>query len=223
MNDFLINALQISKTYLSGHTILKILDHIDFAVKPGEFIAIMGASGSGKSTLLHILGCLDRPTMGRYLFSGMDLSKATDVQLARIRNHQIGFIFQSFNLIAELNVLENVELPFIYAPAGKRRARRHAINAVSRVGLAHRMYHRPAQLSGGEMQRAAIARALAVDPELILADEPTGNLDARTGEEIIDLLAGLHGAGKTIIIVTHDRKVASCAQKIMTLQNGSLT
>lgn len=222
MNDLLIRAQQVSKTYTFGEKRLQILDRIDFCVKVGEFVAIMGPSGSGKSTLMHILGCMDRPSSGKYLFSGADLSRATDRQLARIRSHRIGFVFQSFNLIFGLDLLENVELPFIYAPPQHRKNRRHAMDAIAQVGLSNRIHHRPSQLSGGEMQRAAIARALAVDPELILADEPTGNLDARTGQGILDLLADLHTEGKTIVLVTHDRNVASCAQKVITLENGTL-
>ncbi len=222
MNDLLIRAQQVSKTYTFGEKRLQILDRIDFCVKVGEFVAIMGPSGSGKSTLMHILGCMDRPSSGKYLFSGADLSMATDRQLARIRSHRIGFVFQSFNLIFGLDLLENVELPFIYAPPQHRKNRKHAMEAIAQVGLSNRIHHRPSQLSGGEMQRAAIARALAVDPELILADEPTGNLDARTGQGILDLLADLHTEGKTIVLVTHDRNVASCAQKVITLENGTL-
>lgn len=222
MNDLLISAEKISKTYSSGEKTLKILTNVNFSVKQGQFIAIMGPSGSGKSTLMHILGCMDRPESGRYIFSGIDLSQATDRQLARIRGHHIGFVFQSFNLIYGLDVLENVELPFVYAPAGHRKPRERAKEAIIKVGLKDRMHHRPAQLSGGEMQRAAIARALAVDPDLILADEPTGNLDAKTGIGILNLLADLHKAGKTIVLVTHDLNVASCAQKIVTLENGTL-
>ncbi|MDZ7831811.1 MAG: ABC transporter ATP-binding protein [Desulfobacterales bacterium] len=222
MNDLLIRAQQVSKTYTFGEKRLQILDRIDFCVKVGEFVAIMGPSGSGKSTLMHILGCMDRPSSGKYLFSGADLSRATDRQLARIRSHRIGFVFQSFNLIFGLDLLENVELPFIYAPPQHRKNRRHAMEAIAQVGLSNRIHHRPSQLSGGEMQRAAIARALAVNPELILADEPTGNLDARTGQGILDLLSDLHTAGKTIVLVTHDQNVASCAQKVITLENGTL-
>jgi putative ABC transport system ATP-binding protein len=156
------------------------------------------------------------------MFFGKDLSQATDRQLARIRSHHIGFVFQSFNLIYGLDVLENVELPFVYAPPGHRKPRERAREAIIKVGLKERMHHRPAQLSGGEMQRAAIARALVVDPDLILADEPTGNLDAKTGIGILNLLADLHKAGKTIVLVTHDPNVASWAQKTVTLENGTL-
>jgi putative ABC transport system ATP-binding protein len=222
MNDLLISAEKISKTYRSGENTLQILTNVDFSVKQGRFIAIMGPSGSGKSTLMHILGCMDRPESGRYIFSGKDLSQATDRQLARIRSHHIGFVFQSFNLIYGLDVLENVELPFVYAPPGHRKSSEYAKEAIIKVGLKDRMHHRPAQLSGGEMQRAAIARALVVDPDLILADEPTGNLDAKTGIGILNLLADLHKAGKTIVLVTHDPNVASWAQKTVTLENGTL-
>ncbi len=222
MNSPLIQAEHLVKIYAEGSRELRILDSIDLAVGHGEFTAIMGPSGSGKSTLLHILGCMDRPNAGRYLFAGLDLTKARENHLARLRSCRIGFVFQSFNLIHNLNVLENVELPFLYAPRGKRKSRRNAEMAIDLVGLSHRMLHRPAQLSGGELQRAAIARALAVDPELILADEPTGNLDAKTGRDILELLAGMQSAGKTIIMVTHDPKVAGYAKKVMTLENGRL-
>lgn len=222
MGDLLVRAEQIVKTYASGGRDLRILDGVSLAAGRGEFIAVMGPSGSGKSTLLHILGCMDRPSAGRYLFSGRDVSCAADRELARLRSHCIGFVFQGFNLVHNLDVLENVELPFLYAPAENRKSRGHALEAIERVGLCHRLRHRPPALSGGEMQRVAIARALAVDPDLVLADEPTGNLDARTGTEILELLAGLPAAGKTIILVTHDRQVAAYAQKIVTLENGIL-
>ncbi len=200
------------------------LSNISFKIERGEFIAIMGPSGSGKSTLMHILGCLDRPTTGSYYLDNRDVTALTNKELSIIRNHSIGFVFQSYNLIFQLNVIENVEVPLIY----NRMSRNHdsgmdkCLKAIEAVGLGERMRHRPSELSGGEMQRVAIARALVNNPLIVLADEPTGNLDSKTGEEIMDILKGLNEECRTVIIVTHDEKVASYANRIVKLKDGSI-
>lgn len=200
------------------------LSNISFKIERGEFVAIMGPSGCGKSTLMHILGCLDRPTMGNYYLENRDVTALNNKELSIIRNHSIGFVFQSYNLIFQLNVIENVEVPLIY----DRMLRNHdsgrdrCLRAVEAVGLGGRIRHRPSELSGGELQRVAIARALVNDPLILLADEPTGNLDSKTGEEIMDILKGLNEEGRTVIMVTHDEKVASCANRIVKLKDGSI-
>ena len=196
------------------------LHALDLAVGRGDFVAVTGASGSGKSTLLHILGGLDRPSEGSYRFDGRDMSALDDDERSRLRASHIGFVFQSFHLLPQLSVLENVALPFLYAPAGARDARERAAAALAKVGLSHRLAHRPSELSGGEMQRAAIARAIVVDPELVLADEPTGNLDSTTGAQILDVLAALNDAGTTLVLVTHDHDVAARARRRMHLKDG---
>lgn len=216
----LIETKGLRKEYRMGSTTLHVLKGVDFFVKTGEFVAVMGASGSGKSTLLHILGCLDRPDSGSYLFRGKDVLSASDMDLSRIRATQIGFVFQTFNLLPELNVLENVELPFLYSPSARPDIGACVARAIEQVGLQDRMRHRPSELSGGEMQRVAIARAIVIDPALVLADEPTGNLDSGTGREILALFQDLHARGATIVIVTHDRSVASHAQRMVMLRDG---
>ena len=180
----------------------------------------MGPSGSGKSTLLHILGCLERPCSGLYLLDGRDISNASDRELSNIRANHIGFVFQTLNLLPQLNLFENVELPFLYSSLDALKVKERVIRAVKQVGLIDRLNHRPAELSGGEMQRMAIARALAIEPALILADEPTGNLDSGTSSEILELFQSLHNDGATILMVTHDGEVASHAQRVMTLRDG---
>lgn len=205
-----------------GSSEVRALRGVDLDIDTGEFAAIVGRSGSGKSTLMHLLGCLDRPTRGRYLLAGTPVESLEDVPLSKIRNERIGFVFQSFNLIAQHNVLENVELPMIYGgvPADERRER--ALRILDRVGLADKTQHRPSELSGGECQRVAIARAIAVEPPLVLADEPTGNLDSSTGESIMQLFDDLHRQGTTILLVTHSSEVADRANRIIEMHDGSV-
>jgi putative ABC transport system ATP-binding protein len=218
----MLKLVQVVKTYGSAENLLTVLQHIDLAILDGEFVAIVGPSGAGKSTLLNILGCLDRPTRGDYLLMGENVAQFDDEQLSRVRRTRIGFVFQSFQLISHLSVLENVEMPLFYlrVPRGKRRARCREL--LDRVGLAARLGHRPSQLSGGECQRVAIARALANDPALILADEPTGNLDSGTSTEIMRVIGELNAAGRTILLITHDPNVAQAAKRCVTLRDGRI-
>jgi len=216
-------ALQaVTKVYPRGAVSVRALAGVTLGVERGEFVAIMGPSGSGKSTLLSILGCLDRPSEGEYWLEGERVSGLDDVALSRIRNRRIGFVFQSFHLIPELSVLENVETPLLYGgvPEGEWGGR--ATACLERVGIAHRATHRPAELSGGEAQRAAIARALVMEPSVILADEPTGNLDTATGDEIAALLRGLHAEGRTVLLVTHNEGLAAQAQRTVRLRDGRI-
>jgi putative ABC transport system ATP-binding protein len=212
----------LGKTYRLGTREVSVLRGLDLSVQDGEYLAIMGPSGSGKSTLLNILGCLDRPTHGRYLLAGQDVSRLDDNQLSAIRGHRIGFVFQAYNLIAQLNVLENIEVPMYYGrvPAGPSAAR--ARDLARMVGLGDRLTHRPFELSGGEQQRVAIARALTNDPVILLADEPTGNLDSQSGAEIMQILDQLHQRGRTLIIVTHDPQVAARTQRTIHLLDGRI-
>lgn len=218
MDQALIELSKVNKEIRLGNGHLSILKDIDLSVRPGEFVAIIGASGSGKSTLLNILGLLDKPSAGSYHFKGKPVDQMKDDQLARIRNQEIGFVFQSFNLIPYYSALRNVEVPLAYASAPDRRA--IAQKLLDRVGLSERLDHRPAVLSGGEKQRVAIARALSVNPSLILADEPTGALDSRSGQEIISIFKEMHDEGKTIIMVTHDPGIASHAQRTIVVRDG---
>lgn len=222
LGDPIIQARGISKIYPLGSREITVLKEIDFVVAESEFVAVMGPSGSGKSTLLHILGCLDRPTSGTYHFNGIDIAHAPDRLLSRTRATSIGFIFQTFNLIPSLSVYENVELPFIYSSRNPGAEFETIGQAIERVGLSDRVNHKPAELSGGEMQRVAIARAIAINPRLILADEPTGNLDSETGSGVMDLFDALHCTGATIVMVTHDDAVAAHAQRRLTLKDGSI-
>ena len=210
----------VSKTYQMGTNTVDALKDVSLSFNKGEFWAIMGPSGSGKSTLLNLLGCLDRPTVGDYTLGGRDVANMNDQELSVVRGQMLGFVFQSFNLIAQLDVLENIEVPLFYQgiPAVKSRAK--ALQLAKRVGLDDRAHHRPTELSGGQQQRVAIARALVNDPILVLADEPTGNLDTSTGNEIMEILVELHSQGGTIIMVTHEEEVAAHAQKILTMRDG---
>ena len=218
----LIRTHELAKTYVMGTVEVRALRGVDLDIAQGEFMSIIGRSGSGKSTLMHLLGCLDRPTGGRYRLEGTAIETMDDTQLSRIRNERIGFVFQSFNLIAQHSVVENVELPLVYLGKDKIERRERAVQLLERVGLATKTENKPTELSGGELQRAAIARALVADPLLLLADEPTGNLDSRTGEEIMGLFRELHAQGSTIIMVTHDTDVACQADRVIEMQDGKI-
>lgn len=218
----LIELRNLHKEYTMGTVRVHALRGINLTVEEGEYIAIMGPSGSGKSTMLNLLGCLDRPTTGNYFLGGVDVSMLDDDQLSAIRSRRLGFIFQSYNLIAQLSVLENIEIPLFYQGQTEKASRLRAQELAGLVGLGGRVAHRPSELSGGEQQRVAIARALANDPLTILADEPTGNLDSATGEEILQLLDELHLAKKTMVIVTHDETVAARARRIIRLRDGQI-
>ncbi|MCX6785993.1 MAG: ABC transporter ATP-binding protein [Candidatus Komeilibacteria bacterium] len=216
----LISVAKLSKDYVNDEVVTPVLSNLSFTIKAGEFVAIMGPSGSGKSTLMHILGFLDRPSSGSYLFKGQDTSVFTDTELAKIRNNDVGFVFQSFFLMSKTTVLENVKLPLIYSaePAKEKKAK----EAVEAVGLTHRLNHFSNQLSGGEKQRVAIARALVNNPDVIFADEPTGNLDSKSGNQIMEILERLNTAGKTIILVTHEQDTANHAERIIKLYDGAI-
>ncbi|MDY7042133.1 MAG: ABC transporter ATP-binding protein [Chloroflexota bacterium] len=221
-DNLVIEARQLSKIYHKGRIALPALRQATLYVRRGEFVAVMGPSGSGKSTLLNLLGCLDCPSDGVYYLEHRDVSRLSDGQLARVRNARIGFVFQTFNLLPTLSALRNVELPLLY----RRRAGdacRRARAMLERVGLGTRFHHRPAELSGGECQRVAIARALVGDPTIILADEPTGNLDSATGAEVLDLLSELHSEGRTIVLVTHETGIARRADRVLWMRDGVLT
>ncbi len=217
-----VDIRKLSKTYQLGFVRVPALREIDLQIEPGQFVAVMGPSGSGKSTLLNLLGCLDRPTAGRYYLDGEDVSRLDDDRLSLIRGKRIGFVFQSYNLIGQLNVLENIQLPMFYQGFSEQASAEHAQQLAVTVGLADRLRHRPSELSGGQQQRVAIARALANDPVIILADEPTGNLDSASGAEILGILDRLHAARKTLIIVTHDTEIAARAQRIIHLHDGRI-
>jgi putative ABC transport system ATP-binding protein len=218
----LINLEQVSKNYRMGDVAVLALRNISLAIKEGEFVAVMGASGSGKSTLMNIIGCLDRPTEGRYLLAGHLVSDLDRNTLAEVRNWLLGFVFQSFNLLPRASALENVQLPMLYAGISAGERRRRANEALARVGLGNRLEHRPSQLSGGQQQRVAIARAVVMNPRLILADEPTGNLDSRTSVEIMALFQELRGLGMTIMLVTHEPDIAEFASRVVVLKDGRI-
>lgn len=218
----LIQLENIYKIYKLGDTEVHALDGITLGIEQGEFIAIVGPSGSGKSTLMNILGCLDTPTEGSYLFEGKDMSKLSDDQLAIIRNKHIGFVFQSFNLLPKLDAVENVEVPLTYAGKKGPARRERAVKMLEMVGLGDRIHHKPKELSGGQQQRVAIARALSTDPPVILADEPTGNLDSKSGSEIMQILKELNKSGKTVILITHDINIAKQAQRNVHIQDGKI-
>jgi putative ABC transport system ATP-binding protein len=222
MNTPIVEATEIVKNYHKETATIPVLRSVCLRMVKGEFLAVMGASGSGKSTLLNIIGCLDRPTSGSYLLDGVDVLKSSDDQLSRMRSRYLGFVFQTFNLISNLTVVENVELPFLYQTINQEEILERVHTAIEQVGLGNRLNHRPAELSGGEMQRVAIARALAIEPKLILADEPTGNLDSLNSKEIMFLLKRLHNQGGTIILVTHDPQVASYADSCVTISDGQI-
>jgi len=212
----------VTKTYKMGTVTLNALDGVSMDVEPGEYIAIMGPSGCGKSTLLNLLGCLDRPSTGRYLLGGDDVSLMDDDELSEIRGTRLGFIFQSYNLVQQLNVIENIEVPLYYQGYPAEESRAIATAFAERVGLGDRLFHKPYELSGGQQQRVGIARALTNDPLVILADEPTGNLDSRSGTEILELFDEMHRAGKTMIMVTHDDEIGNRAQRVIRLRDGHI-
>ena len=218
----MIEMQDIVKQYTLGGEIIYALDHVSLRVEKGEYVTIIGPSGSGKSTLMNLIGCLDTADSGTYLLNGKPIRKYREKQLAEVRSKQIGFIFQGFNLLPKLSALENVELPMIYQGVRATERKKRAVAALERVGLGGRMKHRPNQLSGGQQQRCAIARAIAVNPSLILADEPTGNLDQKTGREILNIFDELHQAGNTIVLITHDPKVALCGQQMIRIEDGRL-
>ena len=205
-----------------GGSFIDALRAVDLDVFRNEYLAIMGQSGSGKSTLMNILGCLDRPTAGEYKLNGKRVSRMNDVQLARIRNHEIGFVFQTFNLLPRMTALANVEVPLVYSGMKRKERDARAMQALERVGLSDRMTHRPSEMSGGQRQRVAIARALVTNPSIVLADEPTGNLDSNTGEEIMRLFDELHGEGNTLIVVTHEEHIAAHAGRVVRLSDGDI-
>ncbi|MBA7530688.1 putative ABC transporter ATP-binding protein YknY [subsurface metagenome] len=216
----MLEIKKIKKIYQMGKVKVEALRGVSFYIDKGEFVAIMGPSGSGKSTLMHIIGCLDQPTEGSFVIGGKDVSKLNDDRLAEIRNKSIGFVFQQYNLLSRTSILHNVEIPLIYAGLKSKQRRKLAMQALESVGLGDRVKHKPNEISGGEKQRAAIARALVNDPLIILADEPTGNLDTKTGEEIMKIFYKLHQQGNTIIMVTHEAEVARHARRIIHLRDG---
>lgn len=218
----MISLQGITKAYEVGKEKMEVLKNIHLSVKSGEFVAIMGPSGSGKSTLMNIIGCLDRPTKGKYFLDGMDVSELKDAELARVRNSSIGFVFQQFHLLPRLTALKNVELPMIYSGIGKKERRERAEEALRKMGLADRMDYLPNALSGGQRQRVAIARAIVNHPKLILADEPTGALDTKTSRSIMELFARLNKEGVTIVVVTHEPEVAKYAERIIMLRDGEI-
>lgn len=218
----LIEADHISKVYEGGGGEIRALDGVSLKVARGEFLAIVGRSGSGKSTLMNMLGCLDTPTGGAYYLEGQNVAHLPEERLSKIRNREIGFVFQGFNLIPDMNALENVELPLRYRGMKKEERKKLSAEALARVGLEGRMTHRPAQMSGGQQQRVAIARAIAASPPIILADEPTGNLDSKSGGEVMQILKKLNGEGRTVVLITHDDRIAAMADRIVRLQDGKI-
>jgi putative ABC transport system ATP-binding protein len=220
MTGPVLSLRDVRKTYVMGDLRVDALAGVSMDVQEGEYVAVMGPSGSGKSTLMHILGCLDVPTSGTYELAGTDVSQMTETELAEVRNRRIGFVFQGFNLLPTLNAWRNVELPLLYAGLPRDVRRERAAQALDKVGLADRMEHRPGELSGGQQQRVAVARALVTDPSLILADEPTGNLDSRATADVLGLLDELSAAGRTIMLITHESDVAAAAQRTVRIRDG---
>lgn len=218
----LVTVKDICKIYNPGENEVRALDNVSLSIDKGEYVAIIGQSGSGKSTLMNMLGCLDTPTSGEYYLNGSDVSALSDDELSDIRNKEIGFIFQGFNLIANLTAIENVELPLIYRGVSKKERNDLAVEALKMVGLSHRMDHKPSEMSGGQQQRVAIARAIAAKPPVILADEPTGNLDSASSKEIIAILKGLHRDGRTVILITHDNEIADQAKRVIRIIDGKI-
>jgi putative ABC transport system ATP-binding protein len=222
MSTPIVELKQVVKEYVNGPLRVTALRGINLRIEPGEYAVIMGASGSGKSTLLNLLGCLDHVSGGEYMLGGEFVSNLTDDQLSEIRSRKIGFIFQSYNLIQQLNILENIEVPLFYQGVPEHEARERAVSIASRLGLADRLEHKPMELSGGQQQRVAIARSLVCNPILMLADEPTGNLDSKTGEEILEVIDELHAEGKTIVMVTHDDAIAQRAERVIRVSDGQI-
>ena len=216
----IIHLEQIRKSYFMGRQEIRVLKGIDLNINKNEYVALMGPSGSGKSTLMNILGCLDTPTAGGYVLNGQDVSKMADDSLAEVRNKEIGFVFQQFNLLPRLTALENVALPLVYAGVPKKQRTEMAVDVIKKVGLEERMHHKPNELSGGQNQRVAIARALVNSPSLILADEPTGNLDTKTSIEIMDIFGQIQASGNTVVLVTHEEDIANHAHRIVRLRDG---
>jgi len=222
MKDVIIKLEGITREYVMGSEHVRALRGIDLEIRRNEYVAIMGPSGSGKSTMMNMLGCLDTPSAGRYWLNGHEASKMHDDDLARVRNKEIGFVFQTFNLLPRASALANVELPLVYAGISGRERRRRAETALQRVGLGERMHHKPNELSGGQRQRVAIARALVNEPSILLADEPTGNLDSTTSEEIMRVFGALHSQGQTVILVTHEPDIAAHAHRVVLLRDGQV-
>ncbi len=220
--ETLVEVQDMCKIYNPGENEVRALDHVSLKIQKGEFVAIIGHSGSGKSTLMNMLGCLDVPTSGRYYLNGKDVSNMTDDELSDIRNIEIGFIFQGFNLIPNLTAQENVELPLIYRGVPRKERSALATESLEIVGLSHRMDHKPSEMSGGQQQRVAIARAIAAKPPVILADEPTGNLDSRSTQEIMNVLKELHRSGRTVILITHDDEIAAQVKRVIRIKDGRI-
>lgn len=218
----LIRIEDMCKIYNPGENEVRAIDHVSLTIDEGEFVAIVGQSGSGKSTLMNMLGCLDTPTDGQYYLEGVDVSKMSDNALSEVRNKKIGFIFQGFNLIAGLDAVENVELPLIYRGMGRRKRRELSKKALMMVGLQERMHHKPSEMSGGQQQRVAIARAISSGPPIILADEPTGNLDSASAKEILSILKNLYEEGRTVILITHDAEIADAAKRVIKIKDGHI-
>ena len=218
----LIKVKNVYKTYKTGEDSFNALNNVSLEIEEGEFVAIMGTSGSGKSTFMNMLGCLDVPTSGKYYLNGTDVSEMTDNELSEVRNREIGFIFQGFNLIANLNAIENVELPLIYRGIDRKTRHELAIESLKMVGLEKRMDHKPSEMSGGQQQRVAIARAIAAQPPVILADEPTGNLDSASSKEILAILKKMHKTGRTVILITHDNGIAAQARRVVRIMDGKI-